>query len=93
MEIIVWFLISFPFTWFVQWAIESFLELNKSSRLKAINGIGEKIVYSAIALFSAGVYDLLKNHESDMFLLFISAPVAWIGIKMIKISEVKQDAI
>ncbi len=69
------------------------LDLERAVRLKLLNGLGEKILYSGVALLYAGVYDLLNEKPIfDGLLLFISFPTAWLGMKLVHLSQERKNA-
>lgn len=91
LEFIIWYLLSFPATWFLVFSIEKFISLEIQVAKKVFAGIGEKIIYSAIVLFVGGLYDLFNNSSFDGFLLFISFPVGWLGVFLVELSTNKGE--
>lgn len=83
----------FPVSWLLIGLIEMFIDLERASRLKLLSGLGEKIIYSGVALLSAGVYDLMTTKQAfDGLLLFISFPTAWVGMKLVHFSQERKNA-
>lgn len=73
-------------------SIEKFASLDVDVAKKTFAGIGEKIVYSAIALFFSGMYDFIKIEDGyDGFLIFISFPIGLFGVVLIELSTKKGE--
>ncbi len=91
--ILILYVSLFPVSWFLIGLVDLFIDMEKSSRLKLLGGLGEKIIYSGVALLSAGVYDLMNTKQVfDGLLLFISFPTAWAGMKLVHFSQERKNA-
>ncbi len=84
------YFVSIPVWMLLIYTWETLVSLGKEGVLKLMYSIGEKTVFSAIAIASKGVYDVVRGLEhQDHLLILLSLPILAFGIYLVSLSKSK----
>ncbi len=86
--ILIAYLVSIPVWMLMLYIFNSLRELSSAELSKLAYSIGEKTIFSSIAVFSKGVYDAVRGFEhQDPLLILLSLPILAFGLYLLLSSK------
>ncbi len=88
--ILLGYLLSIPVWILLLHTWQTLISIGKEGILKLMYSIGEKTVFSGVALLANGLYDVIFGKPYDLIFVSMSLPLIAAGVYLVKLTQIKK---